>query len=786
MNIDVGKRAAFMGCKNINGSLMHRSLLACVFWTILTAASYAQNGVVVRSAKSGPWSSPETWASGAVPTTGARVLIRTGHTVRYDVKSAEVIRVVHIAGTLTFARDRDTRLDAGLIRIQTGHTPSEEGFECEGHLDIDESVPRPALEIGTPNEPMPSKFTALVRLHYLKGMDPKSCPALVCCGGRMDLHGSPMARTWLPLGAIAKSRSDEVILSESAPQWKAGDRIIVTATKGNNGRRETEERHIEKIEGQKITLDQPLVYEHFADAEFRGNVGNLSRNVIIESADPGGVRGHTMYHRNSQGAISYAELRHLGKRDVLGRYAIHYHLVGNTMRGSYIIGASIWDSHNRWITVHGTNHVIVRDCVGYKSVGNGIYLEDGTEILNVFDRNLCVQANKGNKLPKQALPFDKNEGAAFWWANSLNTFTNNITCDNGRYGYRFEATETPEMKMIQPVLFPDGKRRQLDLRCLPFVRFDGNEAHAEQHYGFNLGEGVDGMGPNSTFPFIIRNMKIWEVRTGFRPDGPGVLVENMTFKHCEYGVYHAHYDRHVYRNLRIINQCDEPFNRGHDDDSIQAGSVTVDGLTFENTGTTGIALVQISDTNVTGKAETHIRNIKVINPPGHKNERALVDLGGGLKVKPQSAVCVPVYLHDHFGPGRHAKIVSVNCAHLRLDRLKYGALPLVTGPESRCAEVTGVPFPKLLDPVDDFPPATVVTHIVPHGKDGLLVRGTSTDNGTITKVIINGVAAKATRPNFAEWEAALADVKDGLTIRAHAVDDAGNVEFTPHVLAFRK
>ncbi len=47
-------------------------------------------------------------------------------------------------------------------------------------------------------------------------------------------------------------------------------------------------------------------------------MANLTRNVVVESADPDGVRGHTMYHRGSAGSISYAEFRHLGKRDEVG------------------------------------------------------------------------------------------------------------------------------------------------------------------------------------------------------------------------------------------------------------------------------------------------------------------------------------------------------------------------------------------------------------------------------------------------------------------------------------
>src|SRR5216683_7089235 len=42
----------------------------------------------------------------------------------------------------------------------------------------------------------------------------------------------------------------------------------------------------------------------------------------------------------------------------------------------------------------------------------------------------------------------------------------------------------------------------------------------------------------------------------------------------------------------------------------------------------------------------------------------------------------------------------------------------LTGDESRVAEVRDVDFPTLLDPTDDLPPATVITHVVvaPGGK----------------------------------------------------------------------
>src|SRR5581483_908279 len=179
-----------------------------------------------------------------------------------------------------------------------------------------------------------------------------------------------------------------------------------------------------------------------------------------------------MYHRYSAGSLSYAEFRHLGKAGVLGRYSLHFHLIGDTMRGSYLQGVSVWDSHNRWLTIHGTNYLVVRDCIGYGSLGHGYFLEDGTEVFNVLDRNLAVGAQATKALPKQVLPFDQNEGAGFWWANSLNTFTRNVAAENDRYGFRYEATPTSRLKLVFNVQQPDGSFQPTDIRTLPFVRFE--------------------------------------------------------------------------------------------------------------------------------------------------------------------------------------------------------------------------------------------------------------------------------------------------------------------------
>ncbi len=733
----------------------------------------------IRSAKSGPWSDSATWESGAVPKAGDRVQVRAVHAVDYDVRSDAAIRVVHVAGTLRFKPDVDTLLTVGLLKVHPGEHATEDGFECDTRPVAGAAGRMPLLEVGRADAPI--QKSAKIRLVHLEGMDKETCPSLVACGGRMEFHGLPMNRTWVKLGATAPAGATAVELAEPVTGWKAGDQVIVTATQrdeNEQGTRRpgararkvfTEERVLASIDGAKAVLDKPLTYEHRGEGAYRGEIANLSRNVVIESADPGGVRGHTMYHRHSAGSISYAEFRHLGKENVLGKYSLHFHLAGTSMRGSSVVGASIWDSHNRWITIHGTNHLVVRDCVGYQSVGHGFFLEDGTEAYNVLDRNLAVQAYLGKRLPKQVLPFDANDGAGFWWANCLNSFTRNVAVENDRYGFRFEATPGGRVDLSMRVLQPDGQQKEVDIRTLPFVRFDDNETHSGGLYGVRFGECVkDRKGPDAAHPFLLRRLKIWDIHYALRPEVPAVLAEDVDIWRAVYGIYHPDFDRHVYRRLYIGETVAEPFNRGHDDDNHQYGPLAVDGLTLEKCHGT---LIQVSQH---GSGESHFRHVEFKGNTRSVPSYVDITANGQPKDAPPDDQ-IPYYFHDWFGPGRTAKLLTAGMAERAGDGLSYAEAPKpFAGKSMRIAETKDVAFPELLKPVDDLPPSTVITSVV-----GRLVRGTTSDNGEVKQVLVNGRPARATSPNFLTWEIEL-DAVDKLS--AAAEDVAGNIEKTPHVL----
>ena len=750
----------------------------------------------IRSAQSGHWSDPTTWSPQRIPMSGDRVLVRRGDHVTYDVSSDEQIRLLQVVGTLAFSRERSTLLDVGILKVQDSDECSESGFACdfEGASASGEPLKAPGgvmptLEIGTLDDPIPARYTARIRLRYLEGFDRNDAPALVCCAARMELHGAPLSRTWVKLGANAAAGDRSVVPADDITGWRVGDEVIVTGSEhqyASGSFRDdpdavgTEIRVIRTIDRKQRTLglDRPLENVHFGSGRFRSEVANLSRNVIIESAEPEGVRGHTLYHAFSHGGISYARFAHLGKEGVLGRYAIHYHLIGDTMRGSQVLGAAIVDSHNRWVTVHGTQYLVVRDCVGYRSVGHGFFMEDGTEVLNLFDRNLGVQAYTGRRLPRQVLPFDPNDGAAFWWANGRNTLTRNVACENDRYGYRYDSQRRSNFDSRLNVRTSDGNAETIDIRTLAISRFSHNESHTEGLYSAALA-GTDGVGPDTEHPHRITSFTAWQTHYAFRAQLPTMLVENLSIDNAAYGVYRPYFENHVYRNIHIAATAAEPFNRGLDDKSLQHGSITVDGLTFSSLGYGGqMPLIQMSATSPDGSAESHFRNVTVQNR-AHNNRWPTFNLGGGPRLTPKGPG-VPVYLHDHFGAGRDAKVVSTRAKDLLADGNTYNSAPPLTGNESVVAEVKDKVFPKLLNPVDDLPPSTVITRFRLQGQRAV-VEGVTHDNGVITQVTVNGHPAKLTRQTegVVDWRVEFIPGRKDVVIAA-GTDAAGNVEQTPH------
>lgn len=193
--------------------------------------------------------------------------------------------------------------------------------------------------------------------------------------------------------------------------WKVGEKIVIAPTGYSN--EETEVRTILSIDRTVeykpvITLDAPLLYKHYSDIEYygtddfiemRAEVGLLTRNVVFrgdpDSSNRNQYGAHIMLHSHgddtSIGRIEYIELVDVGQAFQLGRYPIHFHMIGNVY-DSYIKGNSIWNTYNRAVTFHGVNYLRVTHNVAFNTMGHVFFIEDAIETNNLIEYNLALKS----------------------------------------------------------------------------------------------------------------------------------------------------------------------------------------------------------------------------------------------------------------------------------------------------------------------------------------------------------------------------------------------------------
>ena len=180
-----------------------------------------------------------------------------------------------------------------------------------------------------------------------------------CIGVRfasIDIHGVPRDVTWTSLETTANAGDSQITLIE-AVDWQVGEVIVVTTT--GFSRFESEKRTITAItsgDNPVITLDSPLEHMHYAAIDYYGDdfieiraeVGLLSRNVVYrgdpETSATNKYGAHIMVHspgdETSIGRIEYAEFTDVGQAFQLGRYPIHFHMIG-TVHKSYVRGNAV-------------------------------------------------------------------------------------------------------------------------------------------------------------------------------------------------------------------------------------------------------------------------------------------------------------------------------------------------------------------------------------------------------------------------------------------------------------
>src|SRR6201998_4056211 len=429
-------------------ALLSASLLVSVFTIV-----QAQNSGAT-AAKATKWSDPATWPNRKVPVAGDKVTIDAGREVVLDVNTP-ALNGVTVNGKLSFANTADVELTTEWIMLHG------------------------ELEIGTEKAPHTRKatitFTDNVKDEDISGVGGNTDRVdrgIMLMGGTLNLHGNT-TNTWTKLSSTANAGATSIQVLNAAG-WRVGDEIVLAST--DYDPRQAERRTISAINGNTITLDKKLEYMHFGkitfDVDERGEVGMLSRNIVIQAspdADKTLFGGHIMAMAGSKMFVEGVELNRMGQNMHLARYPIHWHLIGDA-QGQYIRNSAIHETYSRCVTVHGTNYVDVENNVTYNNIGHCFFLEDGVEHGNQFGHNLgiltkchptapCVATNlppfgqspasnfdtAGQNAKDILIPSD-NTASTFWITNPDNIYRDNVAAGSDATGFWFALPQNPTGK----------------------------------------------------------------------------------------------------------------------------------------------------------------------------------------------------------------------------------------------------------------------------------------------------------------------------------------------------
>ena len=531
-----------------------------------------------HNVRSGSWSDPSIWSDNEVPEQNEQVRISHDSTVLYDVDSTVAIDAVEVMGELTFATNQDTSLylneltvmPGGSLVIGTAAQPVEAAYTSEiVFTDTPDSFGN-HFKTGTVEQP---------------GIDPFQYGNGLLALGSVTMHGAPMDETFVRLAEEPLSGTDSVVLETPVNGWQVGDRLVIPDTRQINPvskeryheyEPQWEELTIAGISGSTITLSAPLEFEHLGarDADetptvlengikFLPHIGNLTRNVVLRSENPDGVRGHTQFFGRIAKDIRFVQFQDLGRTKVgptdgtetdadgnithigtnqPGRYSDHNHHVWGPADGLDAPAGQHRDSYQvievgnavvgglKWGTaVHGTHYGLFRDNVYYNIDGSAVATEDGSETGNEFIHNFVVRVNGGggsfNGLGESDNILEDNgdQGDGFWFAGPFNRVENNVAANAIRSGFMVYPDNVPfdgssRFRNVRVPLFPgadltDPSQSQiLNVREHGQQEFIGNEIYGATTTAVQIWTSGDQVRfPDTATPNVITDTYAWHI-----------------------------------------------------------------------------------------------------------------------------------------------------------------------------------------------------------------------------------------------------------------------------------
>ena len=456
----------------------------------------------------GDWFDPDTWYNGEIPDEGAQVLIPRGVSVRYDGESDESLFTVRIDGELSFATDVDTKILVDTMVVS----------------------PSGRLEIGTEDDPIQDGVDAQIVIANNGDIDVGWDASLLSRGvishGSVEIHGAEKT-AYLKVDDAPMAGDTEIKLAEIPDNWSVGDTIVLTGThkmgwfynretgKKEHGGTQDEEVKIVSIDGDTITIDRPLEYDHDVPREdLAAYVANTSRNITFSSEDGDQTeihhRGHVMFMHNDDVDVRYAAFDDLGRTDksnpafhgsdlepgsitsesnVQGRYSLHFHKTGTEDQDNPAIalGNAVSGSAG-WGFVHHSSHANLIQNVAFDVFGASFVAEDGDET-GVWWQNLAIKTEgigyghaKTKSGPDVARDDPGRTGDGFFFSGRLVETGENIAA-NTTHGFVWNTRTSNAKSDIDHVDHSEafyGRDTLPNSQLAPIQGFGDNEAFGTQ------------------------------------------------------------------------------------------------------------------------------------------------------------------------------------------------------------------------------------------------------------------------------------------------------------------
>ncbi|MDC3958819.1 G8 domain-containing protein [Polyangium jinanense] len=183
--------------------------------------------------------------------------------------------------------------------------------------------------------------------------------------------------------------ADLTFTVDDASGWQVGDRVTLTPTvprsAGETWASQFDEAKIAAVEGNTVTLEAEPSYAHdgCSDCMRRGEAANLTRNVVIRSADDTS-HAHIMVLEQGIAQLDSVELRWLGPEKCGGparRAALYFGAQKEASDPSFVRHAAIWGGQKGFVVIEKSHGIEVSDVAGYDAYGPGFSM--------FYDTNGC-------------------------------------------------------------------------------------------------------------------------------------------------------------------------------------------------------------------------------------------------------------------------------------------------------------------------------------------------------------------------------------------------------------